>query len=304
MKYLVVNGDDLGYSVPRNEGIVRCFTEGIVTSTSILINGEAVQHAVDLVEKNGIPTVDLVQKNGIPTGLHLNLSEGVPLTQATSLLREDGCMLGKLEIREQHKLGNIDFKQVDEEMQAQIDKFELLMGVKPFHVDGHQHVHLLSGISEVFCEVLTRNGIFVTRLPIEDISETYLPNKDFLQTVINDSHSAKQVFDRFGIRYTDRFIGLDSFETSVDSIIQKLADMLNGGNHGDTFCEFMVHPGYRTEQEGGCGCGPDDFSQSHYRENELNILCDTKLKNFIDKSKFKLVNYETLFLTEAFSIRK
>ncbi|XP_076106685.1 carbohydrate deacetylase-like [Mytilus galloprovincialis] len=293
MKYLVVNGDDLGYSVPRNEGILRCFTEGIVTSTSILINGEAVLHAVDLVHEYQIPT-----------GLHLNLSEGLPLTEATSLLGEDGCLLGKLGIRELNKLGNIDFKQVDEEMQAQIDKFELLMGVKPFHVDGHQHVHLLPGISKVFSEVLARNGIFVTRLPIEDISETDLPNKDFLQTVINDSHSARQVFDRFGIKYAEKFIGLDSFETSVDSIIEKLADMLNGGNHGDTFCEFMVHPGYRTEQEGGCGCGPDDFSQSHYRENELNLLCDIKLKKFIEKSKLKLVSYESLFLTEAFSIRK
>jgi predicted glycoside hydrolase/deacetylase ChbG (UPF0249 family) len=35
--------------------------------------------------------------------------------------------------------------QVEVEMQAQIDRFELLMGKKPFHVDGHQHVHLLPG---------------------------------------------------------------------------------------------------------------------------------------------------------------
>ena len=45
------------------------------------------------------------------------------------------------------------------------------------------------------------NGIYVTRLPIEDIHGKDLPNKEFLQTVITDSYSAKSVFDRFGIRY-------------------------------------------------------------------------------------------------------
>lgn len=68
MKYLVVNGDDFGYSKPRNCGIVRCYREGIVTSTSILINGEAVKHAVDLVKAYGIPTGKMCLNKGIFTG--------------------------------------------------------------------------------------------------------------------------------------------------------------------------------------------------------------------------------------------
>jgi predicted glycoside hydrolase/deacetylase ChbG (UPF0249 family) len=66
-----------------------CKIEDIVTSTSVLINGEAVQHAVELVKMYGIPTgkiedivtstsvlinreavqhaVDLVKTYGIPT---------------------------------------------------------------------------------------------------------------------------------------------------------------------------------------------------------------------------------------------
>lgn len=39
--------------------------------------------------------------------------------------------------------------------------------------------------------------------------------------------------------------------------------------------ELMVHPGYPSQpHQGGCGEGPDDFSQSADRLHELNTLRD------------------------------
>lgn len=225
----------------------------------------------------------------------MNLTEGIPLTDVTCILGEDGFLLGKHGLRRKLALG-VDPLQVEEEIQAQIDKFQELLGRKPSHVDGHQHIHVLPHLCEPFSCVLKRNGIRVTRLPIENITHKDLPNKDFLQTVINNSYGAKQIFDLYNIRYTDKFIGLNSEEKSVDSIKDLIRNMLNECSHDDTSCEFMVHPGYRTKSTGGCGYGPDEFSQSECRENEINFLCDVKLRAFIDQCRFKLTDFESLFL--------
>ena len=47
-KYLVINADDFGASVGINQGIVESHTKGVVTSTSLMVYGRAVQEAVAL----------------------------------------------------------------------------------------------------------------------------------------------------------------------------------------------------------------------------------------------------------------
>lgn len=47
-KYLIVNADDFGYSFGVNRGIVEAHTQGIVTSTSVLVDAIAAQDARDL----------------------------------------------------------------------------------------------------------------------------------------------------------------------------------------------------------------------------------------------------------------
>ena len=91
---------------------------------------------------------------------------------------------------------------------------------------------------------------------------------------------------------------MNSEEKSVDSIIDQIKNMMTECKHDDTSCEFMVHPGYKTKSDGGCGNGPDDFSQSECRENEMSFLCDAKLKTFIDQCNLKLTDFESLFLTK------
>ncbi len=45
--------------------------------------------------------------------------------------------------------------------------------------------------------------------------------------------------------------------------------------------ELMVHPGYPSQpHQGGCGEGPDDFSQSADRLHELNTLRDPLVLNY------------------------
>ena len=45
---LIVNADDFGLSAAVNEAVIRAFTEGVLTSCSLMVTGEAFEHAVSL----------------------------------------------------------------------------------------------------------------------------------------------------------------------------------------------------------------------------------------------------------------
>lgn len=48
MKYLLINADDFGYSQGINKGIIEAHTKGIVTSTSLMVDGPAAGEASSL----------------------------------------------------------------------------------------------------------------------------------------------------------------------------------------------------------------------------------------------------------------
>lgn len=60
------------------------------------------------------------------------------------------------------------------------------------------------------------------------------------------------------------------------------------------FCEVMTHPGNRTGNSGGCGDGPDDFSQSSDRVHEMKLLMSEEMMQFYEKEDFKIVSFNSL----------
>ena len=47
-RYLIFNADDFGASTGVNRGIIDCHTKGVLTSTSMMVTGRAVEEAVAL----------------------------------------------------------------------------------------------------------------------------------------------------------------------------------------------------------------------------------------------------------------
>ena len=64
--YLIVNADDFGYSHGINKGIIEAIENGIVTSTSVMVNATAADEAKDLTK---YPNLSV--------GLHFELPEVV-----------------------------------------------------------------------------------------------------------------------------------------------------------------------------------------------------------------------------------
>ncbi|PWA16028.1 hypothetical protein CCH79_00019361 [Gambusia affinis] len=93
--------------------------------------------------------------------------------------------------------------------------------------------------------------------------------------------------EQYRHRWPDVYLGLSTMgqNMSVSSLQRALKQAL-GTRTSNTISrrapdlhqpvvtvELMVHPGYPSHpDEGGCGEGPDDFSQSAEREHELNML--------------------------------
>ncbi|XP_017738049.1 PREDICTED: carbohydrate deacetylase isoform X2 [Rhinopithecus bieti] len=194
---LVVTADDFGYCPRRDEGIVEAFLAGAVTSVSLLVNGAATESAAELA-----------RRHSIPTGLHANLSEGRPVGPArrgaSSLLGPEGFFLGKMGFREAVAAGDVDLPQVREELEAQLSCFRELLGRAPTHVDGHQHVHVLPGVCQVFAEALQAYGVRFTRLPLErgvgGCTWLEAPARAFACAVERDARAAVGPFSRHGLR--------------------------------------------------------------------------------------------------------
>lgn len=125
MRKLIINADDFGLSEAVNYGILKGFLEGVVTSTTIMANMPAFEHAVALAKEH--PQLHV--------GVHLNVTCYKPLLQThRTLIEKDGYF------RNQRYLEEFDEEEIYQEMKAQIEKV-LDSGLKIDHLDSHHHVH-------------------------------------------------------------------------------------------------------------------------------------------------------------------
>ncbi|XP_032991925.1 carbohydrate deacetylase [Lacerta agilis] len=309
---LIVTGDDFGYCPRRNQGIVECFLSGGVSNVSLLVNGSAASDAAQLA-----------RRYHIPIGLHANLSEGSPVCPAlkakSTLLNEEGFFHGKMGIRRALADGLLNMSEVKHELTAQVDLFRELTGHLPQHMDGHQHVHVLPEIRNVFAQVLEDYGITYTRVPIEPD----LPRCDWIDPhlmafylgVEKDSLNTVDVFRKHRIRWPDIYIGLSTMgkNMSIANILGAIDNATaayvpeedssippGSPSHADqetrtVTIELMTHPGYPSVPPvGGCGEGPDDFSQSWERLHELETLKKAELQSHFRTRNIQLCAFKDL----------
>jgi len=143
---LIVNADDFGLSKGQNYGIIEACRHGVVTSTTALVNGEAIEHAAALSR-------DLAK---LGVGMHFVLTLGMPLSPMPGLTR-DG-VLGKW-IWEMAEQGALPLDEIARELDCQFNRFVDLFGREPTHLDSHHHVHMIPAIFPLVAEFAARKGV-------------------------------------------------------------------------------------------------------------------------------------------------
>lgn len=257
MKRIIFNADDFGLSSGANRGIIRAWKEGILTSTSLMVEGSAFDEAVELAREH----------SGLQVGLHLTLVQG------RSVLPQ--CDLPGLVDAERRftdnpvKAGMRYFflkplrEQLRREIEAQIVKFQRT-GISLSHIDGHLNIHMQPVVFDLLMELMPQHGISTFRLTQERYRTNLAADPERklgkgLDAFIFSRLAARcrPALDAAGIGYTAEVKGLlSSGRMTEEYLLQALDDLKEGLTEiyfhpGCLPCEEISHrmPDYRHEEE-------------------------------------------------------
>jgi len=291
-RFLVINGDDFGYSPAINAAIARNYAAGGLTSTSLLVNGTAARAAYRLART--LP--------GLGVGWHVNLTEGGPalppravpsLVDRRGLFRPLGAQLRGI------LTGTTRTDELACELAAQLALL-LDAGIAPTHVDGHLHAHAFPRVLPLVLDLMARHRIGALRSPrlgvwltpgaagqIEN-PWTGLPSGSALARVVGsrglagnlrrlapyvDRPRAAELVRR-GIIEAAYLYDAAHFLTAADPPTA-LAAALGAG--GGTVLEIMTHPAWNRDPARGAA--------------ESALLADPRLRATLDARGIRRVHY-------------
>ena len=153
---LWVNADDFGFTKSCSDAIFECFKKGYITTTTACANGEFFDYAIRLIKNT--PYEDKI-------GLHINLTEGKPLTENIKhnnrICDNNGNFI--LFPKPYSRLSKKEKEDIYNEMQAQVDALKA-KGIKINHLDSHHHIHNSFRILPIVIELAINNDIKHIRL--------------------------------------------------------------------------------------------------------------------------------------------
>jgi predicted glycoside hydrolase/deacetylase ChbG (UPF0249 family) len=287
-KVLIINADDFGYCPRRNAAIIDLFRRQVISSTSLLLNGDYASQARTLATLYHIPI-----------GLHLNLTEGRPittdLTRIRSLVDVYGMMHGKIGLRNAIDEGSIDMTHVEYEIEMQFRQYRqwITDGQCPMHIDGHQHIHVHPTLAECIARQASRFDVKYIRTPFDQAILAMPNSAPFYRTVVEQTRNARTVFDRYGLLYPSYFIGLTTMGRAMTYDNLERCFQMFTSDETSNIAELMCHPGYPSEISiGGCGTGqPDEFSCSPDRQHEFDLLSSEEFRQLLAKYRIHVGTY-------------
>lgn len=280
-KRVIINADDFGLSEAVNKAVAQAHTEGVLTSATIMANMPAAGEAVKIARR--LPTLGV--------GVHLNLSEGSPLSKDSSvacLLNSNGeftlspFKLAVLSIAG-HKIRNA----IRTELSAQI-QWLLDNGLTPTHLDSHYHIHTLPTIFPIVCDLARRFEIPAVRYTFEpgDLCRMPwpLPAERGRQSAARARIMAKinRIQDSRFLK-TDALLGI-AHKGKIDVSFFKAVTLYSSAQTA----EVMTHPGLADTT------GPEETKLQHQQRLELEALCSERTKQHFNDAKIKLIHYANL----------
>jgi hypothetical protein len=281
-KQLIINADDFGRTRSVSDGIIRAHKEGIVTSTTAMMNMPGV--ANDLLKaKAEAPNLGL--------GVHLTFTAGRPLLPTEwvkSLIDERGAFLSQEAIIA--KPTRIDTGELESELKAQIKTFKNAMGQLPDHLDAHHFVHIVPQLFALYLDLADEFKLPV-RIPFprreEDLSiseqSPHLVGDARWSTVETLIRADWELLAIHAIRTTDRcWLNFHKDGVSLDSLLKILDNLPDGTT------ELMTHPGLSDDKLKAAS------TYNLQREEELAILTNPQVKTRVQELGIELIKFSEL----------
>lgn len=207
-RVLIVNADDFGLSKGQNYGIVDACKNGLVTSTTALVNGAAIEHAAQL--SRCLPE--------LAVGMHFVLTLGMPLSAMPGLTREG--KLGKW-IWQMAEEDTLPLDEIARELDCQYHRFVDLFGCEPTHFDSHHHVHMIPQIFPIVAAFAKAKGIAMR---------------------IDRQAQKLHGLDEQGVRSSDGFASEFYGEAITEALF--LQTLEASAQAGESSLEVMCHPAF------------------------------------------------------------
>lgn len=275
MRYLIVTADDFGLSKSINEGIVKAYRDGIVTSINLMPAGWAFEDALALAG-----SIKLEE-----AGVHLSLTETSPVADLHAI---PTLVTGKGAFHKTHtqfflKLfsNRIEREHIYTELRAQLDRLKKT-GIRINHISSHEHIHMMPYILDIFIELAKEYDIPAIRYPRGERPIFPFGIKGIYRKLILsylERRMAKRL-EKSGLIYTDNFLG---FLNSGKIREEVLAEMFKFLREGTT--ELVTHPGFLS---------PEVLDRCIFYsdcETELAAVTSRKAKDLIADNGIKLISY-------------
>ncbi len=279
-KRLIVNADDYGRSPGVSRGILQAHREGIVTSTTVMINQPDVE--TQLAEALACPELGI--------GLHLVFSAWRPVLppeEIPSLVNSDGRFLSQHDLWARAE--EISPAHVRAEFRAQLERFDGLAGRQPDHLDCHHFVHLYPPFFQEYADLAAEYRLplrvpfppeadferaaatlpYLEEFPIDLVRGMIVTNSALLQ--------ARQ------LAHPDHFIS--TFFGTEALTLTHLFDLLSTLPEGTS--ELMCHPGWDD-------AGLASSTYRGERETELKLLTDPSVRVRVAELGIELARFDVL----------
>lgn len=295
-RYLIINADDFGLSDGVTEGIIQAWRDGVVTSTSVMIN---IEGAPERVAATHAVHPDL------PIGLHLNITTGSPVLppeEVPTLVDENGEFYTDKTIIEH--LPDVSPDELRAELHAQA-KLLVASGDQFDHIDYHQHMlALYTPFYPLVVELAQEYGVPV-RHPVPESVYGHVKLDSG-----SGSTAAMQEMMRFGIQHP--ILALRLMPLMTPAAFKEQAALLDDEDIGTTnwfvdafygnatvdnftsilrqlppgVSEVMVHPAIVDNQLLTLA---SDYGTE--RAEELAVLLDPRVKQALNRYQVTLVDF-------------
>jgi predicted glycoside hydrolase/deacetylase ChbG (UPF0249 family) len=227
--WLIVNADDFGCCRGVNRGIAEAHEHGIVTSASLMVDGVAAGEAAEYAR--GRPELGV--------GLHVVLDRW-----RVGRLPRTGAAFSVAAVT----------RHASEQLQRQLERFDVLMGRGPSHLDSHQHRHTWPLVQPLFERAAEELGLPLRRTPR-------------------------------GVRFWGDFYGHDGRgQPDPEAITPEALDqLLERLEEGAT--EVGCHPGYADDL---------DSWYRLEREQEVRSLCNPRVLETVRRRGIRLCTFSDL----------
>ena len=286
VKKLIVNDDDFGLSKGTTDAIIDCHINGIITSVTLMSNMPSAEYAVSRAK--AFPELSI--------GLHLNLTEGKPLTdprKVDNLIDSNGNFLAASKQRKNLLFNDKAKEQVYKELEAQLLR-ALDLGVRVTHFDSHNNTHKKPAVLNAIIKLHKLYGIPAARTNkgfywTDPEANIYLKLKKTLLNFIgfqrvHSRSAAHSLMRNSGLLMPDRFLTLGYLiPTPPEGLKEKVIQCLKSLPYGTS--EMGFHPKYNEQSS-------DELPA--FNEFDAQVLCDSDVKNCIKENNIQLISFSDL----------